>query len=696
MIQDPMEGGDRMGGIRLIFKTQGFVEKPYKEGEMDQSSAEELREKLEYILKNIYSREESVITALVSKKYPLEKMQSKIKWSSALGRECLKLLVTDQNVLFRYWNPTYMEQVKRDSAYKPMKNTEKLREMCMGKALSNSLSYFTVEKVERKEIERKNAALLRALVQEQVENRSSVEQWLYKNINFGVTEENQENWKKLYDDIPSSKRQMTNYIQKWKKKLEGKQWASMELKEKVELLDLNKCCQELQEISIRKNIQYPREFYGLFLQRVVIEYINHYRFCRADFRDALPTNGAWRQKKRYDRLDRLEKVFLDWKEKGSVHPFPETMTWGILEKPETDSLGTEQKEREEKVVAVEMIIREFFRWLDSKQDQGSSEPGASAQGKGIYEERQKCLQGRIRWVLSDKEKSWIPFKLLLMVGVLERQIWTYSEKDRKITKHIPKSNMYFNGPSQERQRILQLWMLQKLMDLFEVEQENRISQWESFLCIQGIEMANHEEVMFWRHILKRQYEQLPCIGFQLYFLNNIWQAVPLQLHSLNVDVSESEFWRRGDGESGYHCFYKKNNRQIRRGVKLLAEYKDLVNKYHEAWNKDRKEDGLLSKEILEKLMQKVEVPLQNADWDCTMWNQEKFNQENGKLQQGLKQMILETQCRMYIRRDTVKALGERFYDCYEISLMQVLRKKGTIRITFEEEGVNLEKKTIGG
>lgn len=76
-----------MGGIRLIFKTQGFVEKPYKEREMDQSSAEELREKLEYILKNIYSREESVITALVSKKYPLEKMQSKIKWSSALDRK---------------------------------------------------------------------------------------------------------------------------------------------------------------------------------------------------------------------------------------------------------------------------------------------------------------------------------------------------------------------------------------------------------------------------------------------------------------------------------------------------------------------------------------------------------------------------------------------------------------------------------
>ena len=73
MIQDPMEGGDRMGGIRLIFKTQGFVEKPYRVREMDQSSAEELREKLEYILKGIYKREESVTTALVSKKYPLEK-----------------------------------------------------------------------------------------------------------------------------------------------------------------------------------------------------------------------------------------------------------------------------------------------------------------------------------------------------------------------------------------------------------------------------------------------------------------------------------------------------------------------------------------------------------------------------------------------------------------------------------------------
>ena len=54
-----MEGGDRMGGIRLIFKTQGFVEKPYRVREMDQSSAEELREKLEYILTGIYKREES-------------------------------------------------------------------------------------------------------------------------------------------------------------------------------------------------------------------------------------------------------------------------------------------------------------------------------------------------------------------------------------------------------------------------------------------------------------------------------------------------------------------------------------------------------------------------------------------------------------------------------------------------------------
>lgn len=690
-----------MGGIRLIFKTQGFVEKPYRVREMDQSSAEELREKLEYILKGIYKREESVTTALVSKKYPLEKMRSKIKWNSDMGKECLKLLVTDQNVLFRYWDPTYITQEKRDSEYKPIKNTEKLRDECIEHALINSIDYFkaeiqTIKAVGRKEIGKKNEALLRALVQEQVENRNSVEQWLYKNEHFGVTEENQKNWEKLYGTIPNSERQMTRWIQKWKKEINGASWALMDEKEKVGLLDFRKCCQDLQEIAIRKNIQYPREVYGLFLRRVVVEYINHYRFCRADFRDALPTNGAWRQKKRYDRLDRLEKVFLDWKEKGSVHPFPETMTWGILEKPETDSLGTEQKEREEKVVAVEVIIREFFRWLDGKQDQGSSEPGASAQGKGIYEERQKCLQGRIRWVLSDKEKSWIPFKLLLMVGVLERQIWSYSEKDRKITKRIPKSNMYFNGPSQERQRILQLWMLQKLMDLFEVEQESRISQWESFLCIQGIEMANHEEVMFWRHILKRQYERLPCIGFQLYFLNNIWQAVPLQLHILNVDVSESEFWAKGNGESGYYCFYKKNIRQIRRGVKLLAEYKDFVNKYHEAWNKDRKEDGLSPKEILEKLMQKVEVPLQNADWDCTMWNQEKFNQANGKLQQGLKQMILETQCRMYIRRDTVKALGERFYDCYEISLMQVLRKKGTIRISFEEEGVNLENKTIGG
>ena len=103
------------------------------------------------------------------------------------------------------------------------------------------------------------------------------------------------------------------------------------------------------------------------------------------------------------------------------------------------------------------------------------------------------------------------------------------------------------------------------------------------------------------------------------------------------------------------------------GSNCWQSIKDFVNKYHEAWNKDRKEDGLSTEGNFRKTDAKGGGPFaRTRTGNCTMWNQEKFNQANGKLQQGLKQMILETQCRMYIRRDTVKALGERFYDCYEI------------------------------
>ena len=268
---------------------------------------------------------------------------------------------------------------------------------------------------------------------------------------------------------------------------------------------------------------------------------------------------------------------------------------------------------------------------------------------------------------------------------------------REITVRYPRADMHVPAKriNPDHERLLHLWLLQNLMDLFELQQEERLPLWTRYLQIQGIEMVSYEEERFWRYVLKRQYELLPCIGFQLYFLNNIWQAVPLRLGSLDVRLGS----RLHHG--GYHRFYRQNARQMKAGAKLLEEqHPGVVRAYQILWSK---EESLKRRRTwLEEQVQCVGSLPKDADWDLTMlcnrsrakeeatWEEkEKLEQEKAATQQELKRMILETQCRMCVRRDTVKTLAERFYNCYGILLSRVLKREKAVRFRFTKDGVRL-------
>ena len=78
-----------------------------------------------------------------------------------------------------------------------------------------------------------------------------------------------------------------------------------------------------------------------------------------------------------------------------------------------------------------------------------------------------------------------------------------------------------------------------------------------------------------------------------------------------------------------------------------------------------------------------------AKEEATWEEKEKLEQEKAATQQELKRMILETQCRMCVRRDTVKTLAERFYNCYGILLSRVLKREKAVRFRFTKDGVRL-------
>ena len=78
-----------------------------------------------------------------------------------------------------------------------------------------------------------------------------------------------------------------------------------------------------------------------------------------------------------------------------------------------------------------------------------------------------------------------------------------------------------------------------------------------------------------------------------------------------------------------------------------------------------------------------------AKEEATWEEKEKLEQEKAATQQELKRMILETQCRMCVRRDTVKTLAEWFHNCYGILLSRVLKREKAVRFRFTKDGVKL-------
>ena len=686
----------------LVSWVVGFPREPVSgDGiDKDMKAKEELSAELIDLMRKVYSTGESIKTAWIQKDRPLNTMASKIDWHGKLGRDILKILAADQEVLFRYWDKAYFASIRSSGIV-----AKALREECIPETVVRWNEVFRArvpEELKRGEWVwyRYNRMLLRALVEQQVEKRKNMWNWLYQNRHFGVTEENRENWKKMFGTVPTSGRKKKHLVERWRQ--ETACWSALSEDEKVALLDMELCCQDLHKIAVKQPLYYPKECYEVFIRCMVTNYIKTYRECEffvINPCEEWSPNGACQQKRRYKRLTDLEAAFLEWKSECREHPLPKRVTWGIREKSQVAVSRAEGEVLERKIADVEALIQEFFRWIDHNNTKEAEKPVEYTVGKGRQGLRRECLQERIRWVLTsvaEDQRSWIPFQLLLMVVTLGSQVWDYPETGREITKNYPRADMHVPGKriNPDHERLLHLWLLQNLMDLFGLQQEERIPLWTRYLQIQGIGMVSYEEERFWRYVLKRQYALLPCIGFQLYFLNNIWQAVPLRLGSLDVRFGS----RLHHG--GYHRFYRQNAGQIKAGAKLLGEQQSgVVRAYKILWSK---EESLQRRRAwLKEQVQLVGSFPKDADWDLTMlysrsrekeetWEEkEKLEKEEADTQQELKRMILETQCRMCVRRDTVKMLVERFHNCYGILLSRALKREKAVRFRFTKDGVKL-------
>lgn len=156
------------------------------------------------------------------------------------------------------------------------------------------------------------------------------------------------------------------------------------------------------------------------------------------------------------------------------------------------------------------------------------------------------LERRIEWVMdreasNDKQplrglKSYQPLELLTMVlyggkAITNNTNISFDSKP-EATLRVNKANL----------RFAEVKLLNKLHMIFELSDEEIINSWNEYLFWRGQEILSIEESDLWRTILaskgmwnhkKDNYEKLPLIGYQLYFIDCCEICLPVYIEVLS-------------------------------------------------------------------------------------------------------------------------------------------------------------------
>lgn len=126
----------------LVSWVEGFPKEPVSGDGIDKDieAEKELSAELMDLMWRVCRTGKSIKTARIQKDRPLNTMASKIDWHGDLGRDILKILAADQEVLFRYWDKAYLAAI-RSSAI----DAKALREKCIHETVVRWNEVFRVK-----------------------------------------------------------------------------------------------------------------------------------------------------------------------------------------------------------------------------------------------------------------------------------------------------------------------------------------------------------------------------------------------------------------------------------------------------------------------------------------------------------------------------------------------------------------------
>lgn len=563
------------------------------------------------------------------------------KQSLEKKKRLLKILVADRDVIFKDGDDVFRSRSLNAYAFSGRKKDR--REQYSSQSRENMVEDIVAQNKNRSVAPDNVKKLLTAIIEEAAIGKRTVYNWLYSKCHIGITDQNREDYEEKYkvdkegyicEDMtpPKSSREWSAF-RRWLKDRKNP-WDTW-------CLDLSKCTADFKKLLRGCNTDFlTEEFTEIFIQMYLVEYIlrcqnrdmksvEEERYC--DKKQANENFKGFQQ--RYKRLSRLERGF-------------EQCTSKLAKKGEIDVWGVRSTgEKTEDFIKIEQAIVDFFEKI----------------GLPLKNTEESHLLNRINWVctLEAYQKAEKPMLLLTMVLQCGKMVTSSNDIEFRINGYFPYSSTHI---FKDTQRYAQIELMNQLHQILALTEEEQLRSWNVYFACQGKEILSQNEFVFWRKFLLKngeqgnqmEYGRLPVIGFQLRFLDDCDNCMPLHCEKLSYRLlSEAHRF-------GYSEFYKKNCTRIEALSHNVTSQN--VKEYTEVWNsldytnEERLEclKRICSKHAARKIMKLCP----NEEYQC---------------------LVMETAIRLCIRKEAEEKLYRWFTEIYNCNLSKTTAKLRCVR-----------------
>ena len=157
--------------------------------------------------------------------------------------------------------------------------------------------------------------------------------------------------------------------------------------------------------------------------------------------------------------------------------------------------------------------------------------------KELDEKNFSVVEKRVRWLdINVVKKSDRPMFLIGMVVRFGPNFFPNKKLGKKIDDLFKSCAFYkeYEEVSREKLHYGLIRLLDRFHVIYNLNEHERAQSWNDFFCYEGHDILSSDEADFWREYLRSEYDKLPAVGFQLYFVDCVESCMPIYRECLQT------------------------------------------------------------------------------------------------------------------------------------------------------------------